>query len=234
MAVKHIVAVAPFWKRDTTAALFMAHMAAHKAEAAKVGVGLTVVVVGSEGEDSAALAGRHHYVESPNLPLGAKFNAGFLRARDLDPDYVMVLGSDTFFRPSVWKMARVSYMESNPDMLGYLDLYMYDLNTREAVYWAGYKGVREGEPIGPLRMLSHRLLEHLEWAPYDPTLSRNLDASMTKKLEGTPFTTFGIVGGDDAMIVSLKESGSVTKIDMFPDAVPVGREAIFRVLTQFS
>jgi len=145
----------------------------------------------------------------------------------------MVLGSDTFFRPVLWRYVREA-LDEGVDLFGVLDLYMFDTDDRTAVYWPGYIGPREGEMIGACRMLSADLLHALEWEPYDPTLSINLDASMTKKLRGREITRHGIFGGEELMVLSVKEKSSITKMGDFTNVEPVALRAVNELLTQFA
>lgn len=229
----HIAVIAPFWQRDMTTALFFAHMAAHASLCEKHGISLRLIAVGSEGEASREMAGLwSDYVEFENQPLGAKFNAGFRAARDFEPDYVMTMGSDTFFLPQTWEYINRG-IASGHDMAGFLDVHMYDTETRKAVYWPGYRGTRQGETIGPLRMVSRAVMDYVNWEPYDGTRRRSLDASMMHKLAGRDTPVYAMTGGSDCMIVSVKEKDSLTKMEWFDNVRPVPRSAVLSVLAQF-
>lgn len=227
-----LYAVAPFWKRDMTTALFFEHMHRHADYALDYGIDLQTIAVGSENHRSENLAGSHIYVEHANQPLGAKFNAGFLKAKELGADYVMTMGSDTFFSFFAWEILEMA-LDSGFDLFGFLDLFMYDLQSRRAVYWKGYTGPREGDIIGPLRLASSSLLDQLGWEPYDGTLSRNLDASMREKMKLRKYTFHAVTGGRMASIVSVKEADSITAMASFNDAEPVDPAEVLMVLSQF-
>ena len=115
---------------------FLKHMKEHEAHAAQRGLGLRTYVAGSEGEETRLEAERigHHYIEVDNDPLGAKFNAAVRMALDDGVDYVLIMGSDTFFMPSLWDQYR-DLVNAGIQYVGIRDLYMWDWNNDDARYW---------------------------------------------------------------------------------------------------
>jgi len=180
-----IAILTTIWKRRALASCAM-RFAARNAESVAEGTGDTfiLVAVGSEGEESRRVAedAGWVYVEHPNQPLGAKLNAGFAACRDFGADAVIAFGSDDFASPGLlaeWS-ARLA---EGATICGVIDMFKVHAKTREAIRWPGYRGARKGESIGPWRAISGDVLAALDWAPYDPTLSKNLDNSMTKRLD---------------------------------------------------
>lgn len=228
-----LAVIAPFWKRDMTTLLFFQHMAIHRRVAATQQIRMQLFAVGSE-EHSAEMTGGHRFVEAPNQPLGAKFNAGYAAAEKWEPDYAMTMGSDTFFSPRTWEVIRAG-IDNGYDSFGFLDLYMYEIETRTGIYWSGYKGARQGEPIGPLRTTKANVLDDLNWGPYDYRRSRNLDISMIESMRelDPPVKPVGLHGGSSCMIVSLKEPDSITDMSLFKDVARVPTGDIMELLAQF-
>lgn len=154
----------------------MRHARAHVTEAAAAGIDLKVVVAGSERRKSEVLVdpgGPIYYLDHPNRPLGAKFNAALHGARDLQPEYVCVCGSDCFFRPSLWEEA-AQMMSNGVQYFGPEDLYMFDVETDRGVYWPGYG---TGRIIGSGRFIHRSILDGVAWSPYNPDKQKTLDIS---------------------------------------------------------
>jgi hypothetical protein len=147
--------------------------------------------VGSEHQESLKLCRDFgiNYCEYPNKPLGAKFNAGMLAMREFRPDYVTIMGSDDLL--STETFAKIwNYCEQGVEMVGFLDLYFFDLLTGKLVYWPGYgnrgtkaDSARKGEAIGLGRTLSARVLDKMSWQPWKSDIDMSLDWYMTQRLK---------------------------------------------------
>lgn len=161
---------------------YLSHVHAHIKHARKVGIYLSASISGSEGKETQfeAIARGFLYTEVPNDPLGAKFNASIKTALDNGAEYVLIMGSDTFFAPTIWA-EYAKFIKEGVDYVGVPDLYMWDWRTDECVYWGGYRGTRAGEPIGPCRLI-HRKLIPEGGLLYTNWLNKNLDSSATKIL----------------------------------------------------
>ena len=75
-------------------------------------------------------------------------------------------------------------------MVGFLDLYFFDLYTGKLVYWPGYgnRGTkvdsdRKGEAIGLGRTLSAKVLDRMHWQPWKADINMSLDWHMTQRLK---------------------------------------------------
>lgn len=201
----------PVWGRPRMRYAFLKHMKEHEAHAAQRGIGLRTYVAGSEGKETRSEAENlgHYYVEVDNDPLGRKFNLAVQMALDDGVDYVLIMGSDTFFMPSLWDQYR-DLINAGIKYVGIRDLYMWDWNNDDARYWEGYKGDRFGEPIGCGRLI-HRSL--IKGDLYDNHRNKSLDASASRRL---PKAT--VISCRQDLLVSCKEELSITPITSFPDA----------------
>jgi len=178
-----IAVFTPVWKRPEMRQEYLKHMAMQVAEAEKHGVELSVTIAGSEGRETQNEAENFGftYVEFPNQPLGAKFNMAMnVAIQNHNPDYVMPIGSDTFFHHDIWGVF-ADNINQGYKYIGVYDLFMWDWDEDTACYWGGYTGAREGEPIGPLRAIKTCLVPE-DGNLYSPTFSRNLDQSASGKL----------------------------------------------------
>lgn len=143
-----------------------------------------VIVAGSEPEveklciGTGAVFVRHH-----NNPLGAKWNAAFRAAMFYDPDGVLFVGSSDWLSDN-WLPTTAPLLEYF-DMIGKPDCYFLDIGPTDnrLCYWPGYtRPDRKGESIGIGRLLSRRILDRINWSPFDPQKDNSLDHSMQNKV----------------------------------------------------
>lgn len=177
------------WQRHALVTIMLDHLAA-QAERLEARVRLSVVVAGSEGPVSRELVTSRgaHYVSAPNFPLGGKWQKALGKARSLDPDGVLVLGSDNLVNDDLVR-CWAAFFELGYDYLGLLDAHQYNAVRRSLIHWPGYqrpkqpgKPNREGEPIGSGRAFSRRLLSRLRGRIWDEGANRGLDWSTTQRL----------------------------------------------------
>lgn len=214
-----IAVCAPVWGRPALRDKFLDHMLMHQEYLAECGVDMSVAISGSEGQESMGpvVDRGFNYIEAPNKPLGAKFNAAlFLAEMSHAPDYFCFTGSDTFVDPSVWKQV-LAMIEDGERYIGVTDAYLINWsgkgNPHGAAYWPGYwlsNPQRSGEPIGPMRFI-HRSLMPEDMQLYDQRISSSLDASASRKLPKC--TTFE---SKPHRLVSCKEELSITPMSEFP------------------
>lgn len=142
-----------------------------------------VQIAGSEGEASRSMAEEFgfRYVETPNRPLSRKHNLMLRATRELDWDYVWLLGSDTLVTSRIMDMYRPT-LEAGAAWCGLRDLYFYDAATARLLYWPGYDkavtgDVRRVRPdtIGAGRMFSRETVERTGWTLWSRHKNRGLD-----------------------------------------------------------
>jgi len=191
-------------------------------------VEVDVIVAGSEGRTSRQMVQRHgfKYIETPNSPLSAKMNATTLAAKDYD--YVICMGSDDILSPELMKHY-LKWMTLGYDFIGLTDFYFYDTTTRRAMYWGGYRGVRQGETVGAGRVLSSKLLKSMDWKPWGDNLSSSLDSDMNSRIKGKQIKMSLKKLG--VFAVDIKSSTNITKFNRWDNTTLIDRNVI---LNQFS
>lgn len=120
------------------------------------------------------------FIIHENNPLGKKWNAGFLKAKEYNPDAVLFVGSSDWVSDN-WLPAMAPYiMEQGIDLIGKPDFYLLDIGTiLRFCHWPGYgTGSRKNEPIGIGRILSARILNKMNWKPIADNLNHSIDWSM--------------------------------------------------------
>lgn len=117
------------------------------------------------------------FVNHKNSPLGRKWNAGFQAAKIYGSDAVLFVGSSDWISEN-WLSEALKHLPEY-DLIGRLDCYLLDINThtgKRLVHWPGYgHGVRSEEPIGIGRVISARVLNKIDWRPFDDTRDNSMD-----------------------------------------------------------
>ncbi len=129
------------------------------------------------------------FVYHTNKPLGSKWNAAFVRARDFNPDACLFVGSSDWLS-SNW-IPYMSQFMSTFDMVGTVAFNMAHFRGHSALdgsiqlgTWGGYdtSSDRHGEAIGIGRLLGRGILEKIDYRPFDPSLDNSMDYSMHRKV----------------------------------------------------
>lgn len=195
------------------------------------GVKLEVVVAGSEGKWSRERVKKHgfHYIEVSNHPLASKMNATLDKARKLKADYVLCMGSDDIISPELYKMY-LKILKKGADFIGVTDFYFYDLKSRKAIYWAGYReSYRWGLTCGAGRMLSKELLDKLDWELWDDEHSYGLDHGMQLKLNRIEHTSCTFSMKDYGLFaVDIKSPENMTPFALWDNSSYIKRDLIYK------
>lgn len=220
--MKTLIMVTPFWKRPILTWRYLNHMQRWK-EHSRGLCKFTVVMVGSEKARSRSLVEGtgFWYIEHPNDPLGAKFNAGVKKALSIGADYILIMGSDQFADVSMLDHF-TELMEQNVPYAGVLDTYVLDDATNRALYWKGYTDYRKGRPIGPGRLIRSDIAAEWDGEIYDRGLNRNLDGSADARLpepvvfSGKPYRFVSVKTGE-SITPAERYRGPAVKVSLFED-----------------
>lgn len=148
---------------------------------------LDLVVVCSEHESHTIVSEyTTHHIQYKNLPLGEKWNAGIEYCKDLDFDYVLILGSDDLLSVSGLDVY-VNYIKQQHLFIGFEDFYVFCTYTKRMSHWSGYFGKRSGEPVGAGRLIHRSIVEAANFNLWNPIINRGLDNSTVKKLDALGF-----------------------------------------------
>lgn len=140
-----------------------------------------VILVGHEQEvQKIADETNSIFVHQENKPLGLKWQVGFKEAKKLNPHAVLFVGSSDLISKD-WLKESYKYLKDF-DMVGKLGCHFMDINTQSGkrlVFWPGYKvGVRSKETIGIGRLISARILDKMNWEPFDVNKNYSMDGQM--------------------------------------------------------
>lgn len=190
------VLITAVWKRAELTNLFYSYYSSLKAELSSV-CDIDILAVGSEGKESRMAAETYgvNYIEAPNEPLNEKWQVAADTLRNETFDAVVVIGSDDFLSPSIFKRYAVLYKEG-ANVVGFIDGHFYKTGSNEMLFWKGYGGSkrqlgmpeRVGESIGMGRMLSRDVLERLDFKVWSgEPINKGLDLRMRRNLEKIGF-----------------------------------------------
>lgn len=181
------------------------------------------------------MAERHgvQVVEKENYPIGAKFNAALWAAREHEPDYVLIMGSDDVFCETV-AGALAEKAEQRHPLIGLRDLYFSDLVTGVVGYWAGYGHDRPGEPAGCGRLIHRALLDRIDWHLWDDERNRGMDHSSFERLASIGYRAHEMVNVRDlgGTAIDCKTPDNIWTVEQVGAHPIVGeeREAVWKRL----
>jgi hypothetical protein len=115
-----------------------------------------------------------HVLQSPNEPLGNKWQTGVEYCRTLKADPLIILGSDDLLSSNAVQLS--SEMCKYYDFIGFAMWSVYDI-TNKAHYIMRYNSnvVYKNFTLGAGRFYSKRLLDRFNWKLFNTSLDRNLD-----------------------------------------------------------
>jgi hypothetical protein len=147
-----------------------------------------------------------------NNPLGRKWNAAFLAAKDHQPDAVLFVGSSDWISED-WLRIYTSMLPSN-GMIGSPGCHFVDYHpttSTRLVYWSGYANglphgkrakERENEPIGIGRIISKDALDLMQWMPFNNEQDNSLDWTMYQKIIANKGEVICVRTAADAVSIS--------------------------------
>jgi hypothetical protein len=171
------------------------------------GVGRVICIGGIEEKATCEKAGAEFIIHA-NKPLGAKWNAGFLKAKEYRPAGCLFVGSSDWLSDN-WIPALAPLLDDY-DMVGTPGCHFLDIskngqytNHYKVCQWMGYSTDRKGESIGIGRLLSARVLDRIGWKPFADTADASMDHWMVTKVNKAGGKALTI---DNKQVISLSIS----------------------------
>lgn len=193
------------WGRRALTRVWYIGLARIRQRFAANGIVTRLVVVGSE-DDHAMLftfAGRYMradtYIQGPNRPLGAKWNAAIVAAKQEWTDYIMILGSDDFLSNGVVDEMSALMCQGKPH-IGLHGLYFADHDSGSVLRW--YGGDR---PAGPGRIIASDLMPRR--GPWPDGQQWAMDAELHRALGSPELSLIKVRPG--AVAVDVKYSDNI-------------------------
>lgn len=139
-----------------------------------------VIVIGeSESEKNIAISEGGIFIKHPNRPLGKKWNAGYIYAKQFNPDALLFVGSSDWIS-SDWIDRAYSEILNGAGYVGKNDFDMIDITNKikRSCKWNGYVCDRSKETIGIGRLVSRKLLESINFCPFPNDKNNSMDYGM--------------------------------------------------------
>lgn len=229
MARAKIVVATLLWKRHE---IFRVWSEALR-EATHDLLDVEVLVAGSEGEQSRELVESFgfHYLETPNAPIGRKANLRLQACEALDPDYVILCGSDDIVSTKTFERYR-ELAEAGVDEVTIEDIYYLNSHTGEMAYSPGYVDHRRGEPVAPWRMVSRWLCDELKWKGWNEQERLFLDSHIYRRLSAIRHTEERLhLERDGLFVLDIKSQVNMTPWRMRPHYRPAPRTLLTQHLS---
>lgn len=172
-----------------------------------------VVISGSEGALSRNLVESYgfHYIEVSNRPIGRKSNARLQYAQQFAPDYALTCGSDDVMCNKTFEFYLEKIQEGFEEIAP-MQIYYWNVETKELAYSLGYHCSRKGEPIAPFRMVKSTILDQLSWEPWYDKEYMSLDSWYRDCLEMIPHKKLYYYPRKEGLfILDIKSKSSKTK-----------------------
>lgn len=188
----------------------------------------TLVVTGSDHDQCKEIAERYGviYERTQNKMLGAKANLSVQMAKETDCTHVVLTGSDDLMSQKMYEY----YLNFKGDCLGLLDFYFLNLVDGRMIHWMGYRANKRriGEPIGAHKMYSRRIMDLLEWKPFDDN-NRHPDEHHTElKLDKLGIERTNVRMEDTGGIgVDLKNEANITRFALWENSKYVVPQRVF-------
>lgn len=173
-----VVFVTAVWGRLAVTRVWWAAAVRSALQLNAKGIKTRIVVGGSEPEHRALCEENGgEWVETPNRPLGAKWNniceAAF---KETDSEYMLVLGSDDVMSPAMVDGYVIPIKKGTP-YAGLQSCNFYNTANGRLFNFSQF-----GVTVGCGRLLHRNLLKLAEYRPWNETKEKGLDRSMDDKI----------------------------------------------------
>ena len=136
-----------------------------------------VILVGNiSGKESSIefwnehLNGSDYFFCDNSVKRGAKWQFAIDKAREYSPDAIAIMSSGGVVRDNYFDVELT-------DVTGSKGLYYFDYQPRaqRMIFWPGYHGARQTEPVGLGRIISSKVLDRCDWQIYPKDVQSGLD-----------------------------------------------------------
>jgi len=165
---------------------------------------IDILVVGdSNKEHEIAKLCDCFYLEYKNKPLSEKWQQGILAARKLDPEAIMICGSDSWLTKD-WCEVLFPHTRKS-DLVGINNFYACKAypNQKVKIIHREYQGHRKNLPVGSGRMFSRSILDNLNWIIYPKKINRALDSQAHRILKSKK-AKISVIKNDKLKVLAVK------------------------------
>lgn len=178
---------------------------------------ISPLAVVSDDESAGVCAGADWpFCYHDNQPLSQKFNYVFSQAKHLNPDAVIIIGSDDLLSPELIEYYQKNYSPDADHILGLKDLYFYHAKRDWAIHHKGFIANKTKYTIGCGRIFSRAVLDKLNWQPWgDENINRGLDLTCSRRLEKLSIGERQVTMAESGIAVDIKFAENLTRMETF-------------------
>ena len=186
--------------------------------------GFEIIIAGSEGRVSKRLAKGCHYIEIDNFPVSNKHNSLLVKAKQLNVDGVVLLGSDDMVSDSyiefIYKQSKDEF-----NIIGLRDIFFYETRGKKSGHWLGYGS--SNQSVGAGRFFSKRILEACNWTLWSEGLNSGLDNDCAKRLSSKGIEDISFyMDKINAYCVDIKYTQSITSRSIIDVCEPINTDVL--------
>ena len=135
-----ILIITAVWKRHDLTDIVLSYYG--RISAASKGK-ISLLAVGSEGNLSKNICKRNGwaYIERPNYPVSHKWASLVEEAKNMNFDFLIIVGSDNLLSLSLIQYYDRIYCKDSDYMLGLKDLYFYMIVNHKSYHFKGYESM---------------------------------------------------------------------------------------------
>ena len=218
MTKKKVIVLTCTWQRVNITNIFVKSLLSTQ-DKLKNKIEFTNIIIDSEESNLVVFKDnpKFKYYNQPNLPVSNKWNYGVSLCKDLDFDYILMMGSDDIIDDYVL-LKYYEYMVGGFDYIGILDYYVFNSKDNRFYYWGGYtkKSGRFGETLGLGRCLSKNLVKQLDFKLWKEDINKGLDGTMESKINKlSNIKKINFKSNEIGIACDIKSDVNITNINRF-------------------
>jgi hypothetical protein len=174
-----------------------------------IGINFPVICVSEQEDETMCSQYGIGHITYPNEPATEKWNQGMMYLKDLDLDYVIIMGSDDIMSTECLRNIMFE-MNNDVDLIVLKTIFVYDTDGK---YRGTLKRITTKGFFGVGKTINKRILDAVNWRPWEYSAPRNwgMDSICSRNISEYVKTTAVVEG----MIVDCKSQQSLNKFSMF-------------------
>lgn len=122
-----------------------------------------------------------NYLTWANNPLSFKMNGLFMRARQFNPDAVLLINSDNLLDANLIFYYLNNFSANEERLVGMRDIYFYSPQHNKTIYFEGYK--KKEQSTGAGRFFSKKVLDKMDWCLWgNEGVNKGLDSVSSRRM----------------------------------------------------
>lgn len=210
-----VVLLTAVWGRPVVTRIFYEGALRFKRQMEALGCKVRIVAGGDEAEHRSLAADMGaEWVETPNLPLGRKWNNICESAFKGEGDYLFVLGSDDLVSPALVQDYAAAAKKGVPYCAINECLFFGTIEQK------AFRFSQPGVAVGAGRMIHRNIMLAVNFRPWEDGLNKALDHSMDKKMLFRRVAVKWMPVDDSRFILDVKSNVNIWSYDRLRSVKP--------------